>query len=221
MQRGIALTPLEVPLLTGLAVFCLIFVPFGALAQSRADLPVPFASQAPFGNWSHPWQEFCEEASIVMAAHYVRALPLTPQFADREMRLIQRYEQIVFGRYRDSPIEEVAAVLRNFYGLNNVRTAVIASPEEIKKELVAGRAVIVPTAGRLLKNPFFTPPGPVYHMFVVRGFDDGRGVFIVNDPGTRRGNGLEYNQSVLFAAIHDWNGGDVMRGEKRVMVVGR
>ena len=56
-------------------------------------------------------------------------------------------------------------------------------------------------------------------MLVIRGFDDADGSFIVNDPGTRRGNGLRYPQARLLDAIHDWNNGDVLNGEKRVMIL--
>lgn len=107
------------------------------------------------------------------------------------------------------------------YGLKQTQTLVIDSVGGIKDELRTGHIVVVPVAGRLLKNLYFTPPGPLYHMVVIRGFDDADGSFITNDPGTRRGNGLRYPQARLFEAIHDWNGGDVLNGEKRVMIVNK
>lgn len=190
-------------------------------ADASTVIHVPFTSQAPFGNWARPWQDFCEEASLVMAAHFVLRLPLTPQAAAAEMQIIKRYEELVFGRSKDTSIEETAGILRGLFGFKNVSTKVIASGEDIKKELAAGRLVIMPAAGRMLKNPYFTAPGPLYHMLVIRGFDDARNVFITNDPGTRRGEGFAYNQKVLFAALHDWNGGKVLEGQKRIMVVGK
>ncbi len=194
-------------------------LPFGA--HAKAALPVPFTSQAPAGNWASPWKDYCEEASMVMAVHFVWGVPLTPKVAGLEMDVIRRFEIAAFGRWRDTSIDDTAEVLRRLYGLSGVRTMLIASPEDIKRELAAGKIVVAPTAGRLLKNPFFTPPGPVYHMLVIRGYDEVKREFIVNDPGTRRGNGLRYAKDVLFAAIHDWNRGDVMRGEKRILTVAR
>jgi len=184
-------------------------------------LDAPFTSQAPFGNWASPWQDFCEEASVVMAAHFLKKLPLSPHIADLQMRIIKQYEELMWGRSKDTTVEEAALVLRVLYGAEEVETRTISSSEDIKRELAAGRLIIAPVAGRLLKNPYFVPPGPVYHMVVIKGFDDARGVFITNDPGTRRGNGFMYKQSLLFEAIHDWNGGEVMRGEKKIAVVGR
>ena len=188
-------------------------------AHAAAVRSVPFTSQAPFGNWDYPWQEFCEEASVVMAAHFIWNAPLVPHVADLEMQLIKKYEKLVFGQYKNTSVDETALILRDLYGFKNVSTKKITSLADIKKEIAAGNIAIVPAAGVLLKNPYFTSP-PRYHMLVVYGFDDARGVFITNDPGTRRGKGLEYTQSVLFPAIRDWNNGDVMHGAKKIIVVG-
>ena len=80
----------------------------------------------------------------------------------------------------------IEQALRNLYGFKNIATKRIASAFDITKELSEGRIVIVPTAGRLLKNPHFTASGPLYHMLVIKGFDDAKHTFITNDPGTRR-----------------------------------
>lgn len=205
----------------GFALVLLILLMRPQDADAQAVARVPFMSQAPQGKWTSPWKDYCEEASVVMAAHFVWGFPLTPESAMFEMDIIRQFEIAAFGRWRDTGIEETANVLRRLYGFSGVTTTVIAASDDIKKELAAGRIVIAPTAGRLLKNPFFTPPGPVYHMLVIKGFDAARNMFITNDPGTRRGEGLRYAEDVLFNAIRDWNGGDVMRGEKRVIVVGR
>lgn len=192
-----------------------------SLARAAVALSVPFTSQAPRGNWTSPWKDYCEEASVVMAAHFLWGAPLTPAVADFEMSLIRQFEIAAFGRWRDTPLEETADILRRLYGFSGITTALVSSADDIKKELAAGKIVIAPTAGRMLKNPYFTQPGPLYHMVVIRGFDAAKREFIVNDPGTRRGEGLRYAEDVLFKAIHDLNGGDVLNGEKKVMVVGK
>lgn len=190
-------------------------------AHAAVLMPVPFTSQAPTGDWREPFQNFCEEASAVMAAHFLWGVGLTPEIAELEMRLIQRYEDLVFGKSKDTSLDEMASVLRMLYGFRQTRTWIVDSVEDIKDELRNGRIIIAPAAGRLLKNPYFVPPGPTYHMLVIRGFDDADGSFITNDPGTRRGNGLRYPQTRLFNAIHDWNNGDVLNGEKRVMIINK
>ena len=91
--------------------------------------------------------------------------------------------------------------------------------DQIKAELVAGRPVIVPAAGRLLGNPYFTAPGPIYHMLVIRGYTQ-NDQFIVNDPGTSRGESFLYDFDTLLYALHDWNnGGEITQGRKVVIVL--
>lgn len=200
-----------------LAVIGFFAIPFVSFAVTI--IPVPFTSQAPFGNWAQPWQDFCEEASVVMAAHFLWGTPLTPQLADAEMQIIKQYELLVFKEHKDTSADQTAAILTNLFGFKNVRTRLITASSDIKEELSRGNIIIAPAAGRLLKNPYFTPPGPLYHMIVITGSDDERRVFIANDPGTRRGKGFAYQQNLLFSAIHDWNNGDVLNGEKKIIVV--
>lgn len=204
------------------SLFFIIFFsaePYFATAQTL--LNVPFTSQAPFGVWTQPYQDFCEEASVAMAAHWVWGFSLTTAFADTEMKIIKQFEQLVFGRSKDNSAEEIAIVLKTLYGLRSVSIKEAVSTQELIAELNAGKILIVPAAGSMLKNPYFTPPGPLYHMLVIKGYDAGAREFIANDPGTRRGNGIRYRAETLFNALHDWNNGDVLHGKKMVIVVGK
>lgn len=208
------------------AALMIIITPLFAFAQRGNEnqsvlLAVPFTTQAPFGNWNEPWQDFCEEASVVMAAHFLWGVPLSPARANQEMQIIRQYENIVFGRYQDTSADETARILRELYGFKDISVQPVNGAQDIKRELSAGRIVIVPAAGRILKNPYFKGLGPEYHMLVVVGYDDARDVFIAHDPGTRRGKNYPYPQARLIQAIHDWNNGNVETGEKVMMVVGR
>ena len=44
-------------------------VPYGetSITTEEINLDIPFTSQAPSLNWDQPYQDFCEEASILMA----------------------------------------------------------------------------------------------------------------------------------------------------------
>jgi hypothetical protein len=42
---------------------------------------------------------------------------------------------------------------------------------------------------------------------------------ITNDAGIGRGQSYVYDENVLWNAIHDWNGGDVIHGEKLMIVI--
>ena len=78
----------------------------------------------------------------------------------------------------------------------------VVTADNIKKQLVAGKIVLVPTAGRLLGSPYYSGLGPIAHFLVIRGYDEKN--FITNDVGTRtKGNGYKFRQGVVLNAIHD------------------
>ena len=187
---------------------------------SQINLAIPFTSQAPSKNWGLPYAEFCEEASSLMVASYINGWTIpSVEFAEQKMLEIKAFEEKRFGYYKDTTAEETAIILREFYNLNKVQVLYDPTVNDIKKAVADGKAVIVPAAGRLLSNPYFQSPGPIYHMLVIKGYTK-EGNFITNDPGTRNGANFIYSPSVIMNAIHDWNGGDVESGRKVIIVVG-
>jgi hypothetical protein len=38
----------------------------------KQQLDVPFTSQAPAGNWLEPWQNACEETSVIMVTNFFK-----------------------------------------------------------------------------------------------------------------------------------------------------
>lgn len=165
-------------------------------------IKVPFGAQAPFADWGDPYQEACEEAALIMAQHFLSGEPLTPELTDRAILEIVAWETD-HGYGQDVNIEELAVIAREFYGLHaQVHTDV--SIDRIKQLIATGQPVIIPAAGRMLGNPYFSGEGPFYHMLIIVGYDEDE--FITNDPGTRRGEGYRYDQQVLLDAIHDWTG---------------
>jgi hypothetical protein len=182
------------------------------------NLAVPFTSQAPHGNWDSVHKEACEEASVLMLDAFFDGRALTPEGAEAELQELVQWQMNRFGYFEDTSAEETAIMLREFYGYTDVTVHTLPTLEGLRALLLRGVPVIVPVYGRALGNPYFQQPGPVYHVLVVRGLTD-EGKFITNDPGTRRGEAYIYDAEVLWEAIHDWNGGDVERGEKVMIVV--
>ncbi|MFA4937454.1 MAG: C39 family peptidase [Patescibacteria group bacterium] len=180
-------------------------------------LKVPFTVQAPFANWDMPYQEACEEASIIMVADFVAnrdVLRLEPVEADQRILELIEWEEDN-GYAIDITALEVVKVLEQRFNINSRVEPYNA--QVIKEEIQAGHPVILPAAGRLLDNPYFHQPGPLYHMLVVKGYDGDE--FITNDPGTKRGENFRYRYSVFDRAVHDWNGGEVENGEQVMIVV--
>ena len=184
------------------------------------NLAVPFTPQAPYGNWDDPYAEFCEEASVLMAISYIMGSSIPNlDFADQNMLKIKSFEEARFGYYKDTTAEETAVILREYYKYEKVKVVYDPSVDIIKKSLSEKKVIIVPAAGRMLGNPYFTQPGPLYHMLVIKGYTKD-GNFITNDPGTRRGADFIYAPNVLMNAIHDWNDGDVQNGRRVIIIVG-
>lgn len=193
---------------------------------SSFDAKVAFASQAPLGDWNMPYQEACEEASMIIAARYFKKEPLDKNIMDEEILKLTKWED-GNGYPIDLTVAQVVEVLDKYFGIkssavNDVTTNVI------RHELVAGNLVILPLAGRDIGNPYFQTPGPLYHMLVVRGYN--KTDFITNDPGTKRGEAYRYKYNVLLSAVHDWTGGtriykdprpepDMSKGAKVMIVV--
>lgn len=188
---------------------------------AEVNLAIPFTPQAPHGNWEDPYGEFCEEASILMAARFMEGQTIaSPEAADQAMLAIQDYEEQRFGYYKDTNVAETAIILREYLNQPNVQIIENPTVQDIKQAVAAGKPVIVPAAGRQLGNPYFTGEGPLYHMYVVKGYTkDGK--FIVNDPGTRRGADFLYDQSTVMNSMHDWRTDrQIELGRKAIIVVG-
>ena len=189
---------------------------------SATNLNIPFAVQAPFANWGNPYQEACEEASVLMAVKYFEgAKTLSHELIDEEILKMVDYSKEAFGNYKDSDIAEIADLLEGFYGYTDYEIIRSGTLDDIKQAVAQGYPVIVPAAGQLLDNPYFKQPGPIYHTIVVTGYNDATEEFIANDPGTKRGEGIRFSYENIDTAWHDWTGNSntILEGERNLLVI--
>ncbi len=189
--------------------------------SSTADkkvIAVPFTVQAPYGNWDALHEEMCEEGTLVMAHAWVNGIALTPAYAEQQLQKLAKWGTDNFGTYIDTSARQTAQMGQAVYGL---KTKIIDEPSiaDIKKEIDAGNIVIMGMAGRMLHNPYYTAPGPLYHMILVKGYDSTG--FITNDDGTRQGNSYHYSYSTFMAAAHDWDGGTLTDNPAVAFVVNK
>ncbi len=184
---------------------------------SEFNLDVPFTTQSPFAEWTEQENESCEEASALIVHYYWQNKTFTQDVAKQELQTVVDFENDYFGFYKDTTAEQTAEFIKELWGYERVDVVYDPTIDDIKKEVAQGRPVILPAAGRMLGNPNFKQPGPLYHMLVVRGWTED--MIITNDPGTRKGESYQYAPDVLYNAIHDWNDGDVDNGRKVMIVV--
>jgi len=192
---------------------------------------VPFLSQAPFAEWDDLHNEACEEATLIMAKYWLEKKPLDKETGDKEILDSVAWQEQNWGGHYDLSVEDIKNLGINYFGLIKIYYTAIEGIDDIKRELSEGNLVIVPTAGRLLNNPYYKQPGPAYHALVLKGYQDDK--IIANDPGTKRGENYIYDQNVLLNAIYDWPLGlgeghefdndkkasEVLKGKKIMIVV--
>lgn len=181
-------------------------------------LDMPFYSQAPFSNWDKIHEEMCEESSLLNAGLYLLGKKLSGDNFEKELEKIKKLEEKELGDYKSNNVSEIKQISDTYFE-RKIQSKIIDDPtaEQIESEISQNHPIIVPLSGREIGNPNFTPPGPLYHMLVIKGYDGQN--FITNDVGTRKGNSYTYRKGVIMKNMHDWNEKDIHLGEKRVLVL--
>ncbi len=179
-------------------------------------IKVPFMSQAPSQIWDALHEDACEETSLIMVKDFIQKKPVgTIADQEKEIKDLVKYET-KNGYGPSITLEQLNRIAKDYYGLNSGRVEKNVTIDGIKKELAAGRPVIVGAAGKVLPNPNFKNGGPNYHMLAVKGYENG--YFITNDPGTRKGENFKYTFDDLYKSIHDWNAKNILNGQKNYLV---
>ncbi len=175
---------------------------FSSELKESVDLLVPFVVQAPFAEWDELHKEACEEAVLIIANAWLNNQELTKEQADEQILDLVKWQEDNWGGHYDLNASETVRLANQYFGIERIYTTKVDSIDNVKYELSKGNIVIVPMAGRLLKNPYYRQPGPPYHMLVAKGYNK-KGI-ITNDPGTRLGADFIYSDDIFFEAIHDW-----------------
>lgn len=181
------------------------------------NLDIPFFPQAPDADRSLPRKEACEEASIVLAAHYFADKEMTKEEFKADVLALVELQKDLFGDYVDTSVEETAQLFEAFFGNASTKIIENLTIEDIKSELAQGHPIVAPFAWRKLQNSHFMNGWPRYHMLVIKGYDEQ--YFYTNDVGTRVGKDFPYTYDVIMDALHDLTDGDITTGEKRILVL--
>jgi len=190
--------------------------------KSSVNLSIPFVSQAPFGKWDDLHNEACEETALIMAKYWLNNQKLSLAAADQEILSSVSWQMDNFGGHYDLSAENIIKMAQQYFGFEKIYLTSIKNIDDIKYQLSQDNLVLVPTAGRLLKNPYYQQPGPVYHILVVKGYNDKE--IITNDPGTKHGENFSYSYDNFWSSIHDWpfslgENEDLSKDEKAIEIL--
>jgi len=183
-----------------------------------------FVQQAPEKNWDQPWQDACEEASLITVDYFyknIKSITITEN-RDAILKMIEFENQQGFTH--DINIEQMSLVAQKYL---DYQTKIIDNPsvEDIQKYLVQNIPVIVTANGKTLykENKHFNSGGPYYHSLVILGYDDNKKQFITHDVGTKSGAYFKYSYNLLMESIHDFPSSgkkeDIDNGQKRVLIL--
>lgn len=179
--------------------------------SSILNLPVPFTPEAPDGLMVKPWNNSCEEASLVMLDEYYSGKRYLTTPKTTAKKLILSYidiENRIFGYNANTNAKEMTVLANEYSKYFEARVVTNPTLEQIKAELRAERPVIALVYGFELNNPriIFSRTGSYYHTFVIKGFDDETQEFIVNDNGDlKQGLDLRYTYDTILGALRDYN----------------
>jgi hypothetical protein len=166
------------------------------------NLKMTFYSQAPFGDWSLPWQEACEESSALLIANTYFGHNWTREQFNEEILKLVDWQNQNFGHYEHTDMAETATILNDYLNLETI-THENPTLDDFKEILSRGNFIIIPFSGQTLGNPYYTGEGPVYHVVVVKGYTkDGK--IITHDVGTRHGEDYVYSWPTVEKSLHDY-----------------
>jgi len=179
-----------------------LFYPKNKIPASQI-LQVPFTAQAPTNNWSR--NEDCEEASITMANAYLNGQTqdrMSAQDAQSAISELKKWEGVNAGYNANTGADATMHMAQGAFGIL-VTQIKDYTEQDLKNELNKKHVILLPINARKLGNPKYETSGPLYHMIVVRGYNEKE--FIVNDPGTDSGDGNVYTFETLKNAAADWD----------------
>lgn len=200
------------------------------IETKNINIAVPFTTQAPLIKWDDPrQQDGCEEAVSVMAMAWVKGEGLKTKIsaAEFETRILalSDFQAEKYGEFRDTSLSDMETwIFKDYFSHDRTEIKTVATTSDIISALEAGKIILLPMAGRELKNPNFKAPGPLTHMILIKGYDYQTREFVTNDPGTRLGADYRYPAERIYAAIWVYPTGyhqETATREKAMLVVSR
>lgn len=178
-----------------------------------------FFSQAPYGNWNEPYQDACEEASLLIWYYYIKWLNKSKTEYNKDLLDMVDLEKKTLWYFESTTITEMKQIIN--IRDPTIKAKIIEHPtiRDIEKEISQNNAVIAPFYGKWINNPHYSLEGPEYHFMVIKWYDQTN--FITHDVWTSKWKNREYTKSTIMDNIHDRNRIDVQKWAARILILSK
>lgn len=175
-------------------------------------LDVAFYSQFPLDiatwiKYDEPYQNFCEEASILNAYYFLVWKNQSIEEYKNDLMKLKELEELLFESwYKHTNQEENLELLISFQWENQeILWEIIKNPsiEDIKNNISKWNVVIVPVYWKGLTNTLFLWWWPIYHNLVIKGYT--KDVFITNEVWVSKWDWFKYKIDELMENIYDYD----------------
>lgn len=179
----------------------------GPSTANASLLPVPYTSQAPFGEWNDPrQQDGCEEASIAMAMMWAEGRAWSAEEVRQQIIGMSDFQKYFHGYFEDSSASDTAKLMGEYFGYPAGKIGVVynISVNDIRATLDAGLLVLVPINPRAISTSLYNS-ATTRHTVAVVGYDDATGEIIMHDPIVRAH--MRVPAATFQAALADYKSG--------------
>ncbi len=176
-----------------------------------------FFSQAPHGNRNQPYQDACEEASLLIWQYYLNNITKTKAEYNKDLLAMVALEMEMLWYFESTTIMEMKQIINRRDP--TIKAHIIEHPtiRDIEREISQNNVVVAPLYGKWLKNPHYALGGPEYHFLVIKGYNQAN--FITHDVWTSRWENREYTKNIIMENIHDRNRTDVRMWAARILIL--
>lgn len=176
-----------------------------------------FFSQAPYGNRNQPYQDACEEASLLIWQYYLNNTSKTKAEYNKDLLAMVDLEMKMLWYFESTTIMEMKQIINTRD--KSIKAKIIEHPtiRDLEREISQNNVVVAPFYWKGLNNPHYALWGPNYHFLVIKGYDKDN--FITHDVWTLRWANRHYTKKIIMDNLHDRNRIDVRKWAARVLVM--
>lgn len=181
------------------------------ILQKEKELNVKFYSQFPldiatWAKYEEPYQNFCEEASLLNWYYYLIWKDPSLNEYDKDLLKLKEIEDLLFEWwYKHTSLEDTLKLLIAFQDEQEVFWEIIESPtfQIIKEHINKWNLIIAPLYWKWLSNNLFIWWWPIYHNLIIKWYTEQN--FIVNEVWVSKWDWYNYKIDIIMGNIHNFD----------------